>query len=77
MILAIGYRVRSPRGVQFRNYASTVLKEYLIKGFAMDDDRLKIWAAGLISRNSLTAFEIFVQAKSVLPSDFRLVFDLK
>ncbi|MBF0775728.1 cell filamentation protein Fic [Streptococcus azizii] len=41
MILAIGYRVRSPRGVQFRIYASTVLKEYLIKGFAMDDNRLK------------------------------------
>ena len=32
MILAVGYRVRSPRGVQFRKYASTVLKEYLIKG---------------------------------------------
>lgn len=41
MILAIGYRVRSPRGVQFRRYASTVLKEYLEKGFAMDDERLK------------------------------------
>lgn len=41
MILAIGYRVRSPRGVQFRKYASTILKEYLIKGFAMDDERLK------------------------------------
>jgi hypothetical protein len=40
-ILAIGYRVRSPRGVQFRRWASTVLKEYLLKGFAMDDDRLK------------------------------------
>lgn len=35
MILAIGYRVRSPRGVQLRIYATTVLKEYLIKGFAM------------------------------------------
>ncbi len=46
MILAIGYRVRSPRGVQFRNYASTVLKEYLIKGFAMDDDRLKNLGGG-------------------------------
>lgn len=41
MILAIGYRVRSVRGIQFRNYASTILKEYLIKGFAMDDNRLK------------------------------------
>ena len=40
-ILAVGYRVRSPRGVQFRRWASTVLKEYLVKGFAMDDERLK------------------------------------
>ena len=40
-ILAVGYRVRSPRGVQFRRWASTVLKEYLVKGFVMDDDRLK------------------------------------
>jgi len=40
-ILAVGYRVRSPRGVQFRRWASSVLKEYLIKGFAMDDERLK------------------------------------
>lgn len=46
MILAIGYRVRSPRGTQFRNYATTVLKEYLIKGFAMDDEKLKNLGGG-------------------------------
>lgn len=40
-ILAVGYRVRSPRGVQFRRWASTSLKEYLLKGFVMDDERLK------------------------------------
>jgi hypothetical protein len=40
-ILAAGYRVRSPRGVQFRRWASTVLGEYLRKGFVMDDERLK------------------------------------
>ena len=40
-ILAVGYRVRSPRGVQFRRWASTVLREYLLKGFALDDERLK------------------------------------
>ena len=40
-ILAIGYRVRSPRGVQFRRWATTVLREYLVKGFAMNDERLK------------------------------------
>ena len=40
-ILAVGYRVRSKRGVQFRRWASTILKEYLHKGFVMDDERLK------------------------------------
>ncbi len=40
-ILAVGYRVRSPRGVQFRRWASTVLKQYLLKGFTIDDERLK------------------------------------
>ncbi|MFA7241953.1 MAG: virulence RhuM family protein [Sulfuricellaceae bacterium] len=41
LILAVGYRVRSPRGAQFRQWASSHLKEYLIKGFVMDDARLK------------------------------------
>jgi hypothetical protein len=40
-VLAVGYRVRSPRGVQFRQWATTHLREYLVKGFAMDDERLK------------------------------------
>lgn len=41
MILAIGFRVRSKRGTQFRNWANRNLKEYMIKGFLMDDERLK------------------------------------
>jgi hypothetical protein len=41
MILAIGYRVRSPRGVQFRQWATEHLREYLVKGFTLDDERLK------------------------------------
>lgn len=41
VILAVGYRVRSPRGVQFRRWATTTLREYLVKGFAMDDAKLK------------------------------------
>lgn len=41
MILAVGYRVRSPRGTQFRRWATTALKEYLVKGFVMNDARLK------------------------------------
>lgn len=41
VILAIGYRVRSHRGTQFRQWATERLNEYLVKGFTMDDDRLK------------------------------------
>lgn len=40
-ILAVGYRVRSARGTEFRQWATTRLTEYLVKGFALDDDRLK------------------------------------
>ncbi len=40
-ILAVGYRVRSPRGTQFRQWATARLNEYLVKGFTMDDERLK------------------------------------
>lgn len=41
MILAIGFRVRSKRGVQFRQWANRHLKEFMVKGFLMDDERLK------------------------------------
>jgi hypothetical protein len=41
LVLAVGYRTRSSRGIQFRQWATTILREYLVKGFAMDDERLK------------------------------------
>ena len=41
MILAVGYRVRSHRGVQFRRWATERLKEYIVKGFVLDDERLE------------------------------------
>lgn len=40
-IMAVGFRVRGPRGNQFRTWATTVLKEYLVKGFALNDEKLK------------------------------------
>lgn len=40
-ILAVGYRVRSGRGTQFRRWATERLREYLVKGFTLDDERLK------------------------------------
>lgn len=41
VIISVGYRVKSQRGTQFRIWATKILREYIIKGFAMDDDRLK------------------------------------
>lgn len=41
MIISVGYRVNSHRGVQFRQWATQILKEYMIKGFALNDDLLK------------------------------------
>src|SRR5690606_23202541 len=41
MIISVGYRVRSSRGTQFRRWATERLNEYLVKGFTMDDERLK------------------------------------
>ena len=41
MVIAVGYRVKSPRGTQFRQWATERLREYLVKGFTMDDERLK------------------------------------
>lgn len=46
MIISVGYRVKSQRGVQFRIWASNILKEYMKKGFAMDDERLKNLGGG-------------------------------
>ncbi len=46
VIISVGYRVKSQRGVQFRIWATKVLKEYIKKGFVMDDDRLKELGGG-------------------------------
>lgn len=66
MILAIGFRVRSPRGVQFRRWANSSLRTYLEKGFLMDDERLKIRTDELITlMNYWNESEIFEPAKCV------------
>lgn len=46
VIISVGYRVKSIRGTQFRIWATQILKEYMLKGFAMDDDRLKNLGGG-------------------------------
>ena len=63
VIISVGYRVKSKRGTQFRIWATNILKEYMKKGFAMDDERLKNLAAVVISRNYLKESETSVLLK--------------
>jgi len=65
-IIAVGYKVNSERAVQFRKWATTVVKEYTIKGCAMDDERLK--AGGTILTNSTSKNNSSASAKSASAS---------
>ena len=73
MILAVGYRVRSVRGMQFRRYASTVLKEYLEKGFALNDERLKNLGGGNYWKELLDRIRDIRSSEKVM---YRQVLDL-
>lgn len=73
VILAVGYRVRSVRGVQFRRYASTVLKEYLEKGFALNDERLKNLGGGSYWKELLDRIRDIRSSEKVM---YRQVLDL-
>jgi len=72
-ILAVGYRVRSPRGSAFRRWASTVLKEYLEKGFAMNDERLKNLGGGNFWKELLDRIRDIRSSEKVM---YRQVLDL-
>jgi hypothetical protein len=65
LILAIGFRVRSPRGTQFRQWAMTNLREFLVKGFVLDDERMKNAGGGITSTNCWHGFATSECRKSV------------
>ena len=73
VIISVGYRVKSIRGTQFRIWANSVLKEYIIKGFAMDDDRLKGNAGGNYWKELLDRIRDIRSSEKVL---YRQVLDL-
>ena len=73
VIISVGYRVKSLRGTQFRIWANKVLKEYLIKGFAMDDERLKGNAGGNYWKELLDRIRDIRSSEKVL---YRQVLDL-
>lgn len=73
MIISLGYRVKSLIATQFRRWATERLKEYMIKGFTMDDERLKIWAVATIGASCWNEFGTFVLRKSHVSSSVGLV----
>ena len=73
VIISVGYRVKSQRGVQFRLWASRVLKEYLRKGFALDDERLKGNGGGNYWKELLDRIRDIRSSEKVL---YRQVLDL-
>lgn len=73
VIISVGYRVKSQRGVQFRIWATSILKEYMIKGFAMDDERLKGNGGGNYWKELLDRIRDIRSSEKVL---YRQVLDL-
>ena len=73
MIIAVGYRVNSKKATQFRIWANSVLKEYIIKGFAMDDERLKGNGGGNYWKELLDRIRDIRSSEKVL---YRQVLDL-
>lgn len=73
VIISVGYRVKSLRGTQFRIWATSILKEYMRKGFAMDDERLKGNGGGNYWKELLNRIKDIRSSEKVL---YRQVLDL-
>ena len=73
VIISVGYRVKSLRGTQFRQWASGILKEYLKKGFALDDERLKNLGGGNDFKELLARIREIRSSEKVM---YRQVLDL-
>ncbi|MEG2490604.1 MAG: RhuM family protein, partial [Aurantimicrobium sp.] len=73
LVLSVGYRVKSKTATQFRIWATKVLRDYLVKGFAMDDDKLKNLGGGDYWRELLTRIRDIRSSEKVL---YRQVLDL-
>ncbi|MCL2026149.1 MAG: virulence RhuM family protein, partial [Leptospirales bacterium] len=73
VILAVGYRVKSSRGTQFRQWATSVLHEYLQKGFSMNDDFLKNMGGGLYWKELLERIRDIRASEKVM---YRQILDL-
>ena len=73
VIIAVGYRIKSPQGTQFRQWATSRLKEYMTKGFTMDDERLKKLGGGNYWKELLDRIRDIRSSEKVM---YRQVLDL-
>ncbi|MDR2581354.1 MAG: virulence RhuM family protein [Fibromonadaceae bacterium] len=73
VIIAIGYRIKSPRGIQFRQWATKILHEYLQKGFSMNDDFLKNMGSGIYWKELLERIRDIRSSEKVM---YRQILDL-
>ena len=70
VIISVGYRVKSLRGTQFRQWATKRLNEYIRKGFTMDDERLKQAGGGDYGKEFLARIRGLLHQGSFIPEDF-------
>ena len=68
MIISVGYRVKSPRGIAFRKWAASILKEYIVKGYAVNAKRLNVLNKVVEIQSNIIS--------GVLELDSREVFDV-
>lgn len=65
MIISVGYRVKSKRGIAFRKWATTILKEYIVQGYAVNDKRLKVLNKVIEIRSNIISNVIELDSKEV------------
>ena len=66
MILSVGYRVNSKRGIAFRKWANNVLKEYILKGYAINEKRLQALKKTVYIQSRIIADALDIEEKDVM-----------
>ena len=76
MILSVGYRVNSKRGIAFRKWANNVLKEYILKGYAINEKRLQALKKTVDIQSRIIAAALDIEEKDVMVKPVMNLFNL-
>lgn len=71
MIISVGYRVKSKRGVEFRKWANNVLRKYILDGYALNEKRLKILQKTVDIQNRMLSGAMNIEQSAVLKADIQ------